>query len=48
MNSIGRKRKWSAYDEAFKHKVIEYADANNSCASARELFVNKNKVQEWQ
>jgi transposase-like protein len=47
MNSVGSKRKHSAYDAAFKLKVIELAEANNNCAAARKFVVNEKQVQEW-
>ena len=46
MKSIGRKRKWSAYDEAFKLNVLEYAESNNNCAAEHNFCMNEKKVQE--
>ena len=33
------------YDEAFKHNVIEYAEAYNCCSAGKN--VNEKQVQEW-
>lgn len=41
------KRKRSAYHAAFKRKVVEYAEANNNCAAAREFCINEKQVREW-
>ena len=41
------KRKRSAYDAAFKLKVVNYAEANNNCAAAREFCVDEKQVREW-
>ena len=48
MNSVGSKRKRSAYDAAFKLNVIEYVEANNNCAAACKFCVKEKQVQEWQ
>ena len=42
------KRKRSAYDAAFKSKVVNYAEANNNCAAAREFCVDEKQGKEWQ
>ena len=43
MSSIESKRTRSAYDKAFKLNVIEYAEANNNCAAAREFLWTRSK-----
>uniref|UniRef100_A0A674I2H4 DDE-1 domain-containing protein n=1 Tax=Terrapene triunguis TaxID=2587831 RepID=A0A674I2H4_9SAUR len=40
------KRKRSSYHAAFKLKVVEYAEANNNCAAAREFCINEKQVRE--
>uniref|UniRef100_A0A8C3IBY8 HTH CENPB-type domain-containing protein n=1 Tax=Chrysemys picta bellii TaxID=8478 RepID=A0A8C3IBY8_CHRPI len=47
MNNGEIKRKRSAYHAAFKLKVVEYAEANNNCATAREFCINEKQVREW-
>uniref|UniRef100_K7FFL6 HTH CENPB-type domain-containing protein n=1 Tax=Pelodiscus sinensis TaxID=13735 RepID=K7FFL6_PELSI len=47
MSSSEIKRKRSAYDAAFKLKVVDYAEANNNCAAAREFCVHEKQVREW-
>ncbi|CAM5118805.1 unnamed protein product, partial [Eretmochelys imbricata] len=47
MNNGEIKRKRSAYHAAFKLKVVEYAEANNNCAAAREFCINEKQVREW-
>ena len=42
------KRKRFAYNAAFKLKVVNYAEANNSCAAAREFCIDEQQVREWQ
>ena len=41
------KRKRYAYDAAFKSKVVNYAEATNNCAAAREFCVDEKQVREW-
>uniref|UniRef100_A0A8C3FGD8 Brinker DNA-binding domain-containing protein n=1 Tax=Chrysemys picta bellii TaxID=8478 RepID=A0A8C3FGD8_CHRPI len=39
--------KRSSYHAAFELKVVEYAEANNNCAAAREFCINEKQVREW-
>lgn len=41
------KRKRTAYDAAFKLKVIERAEASNNSVASREFNVHEKQVREW-
>ena len=41
------KRKLAAYDNAYKLRVIEFAESNNNCAAQREFGISEKLVRDW-
>ena len=41
------KRKRQAYDNAFKLRVVDYAESSNNCAAQREFGVSDKLVRDW-
>lgn len=41
------KRQRQAYDNAFKLRVVEYAENSNNCAAQREFGVSEKLVRDW-
>ena len=42
-----QKRKRAAYDNAYKLRVIEFAESNNNCAAQREFGISEKLVRDW-